>query len=261
MKKTLRTGMILLCMIGCTQPSKPEEKITIPELKKDTFIIEYGQPIRLDKQDVLDTTEQEILDTVKVNLSSVKNEKDKKYPAVGEYKVKISFEIADKKHEREVKVEVKDTEAPQFTKSKKRVEIDQDDTAYDFNKDFKIRDLSDHTISFETDEVKFKIPGEYEARAVAQDRYGNKKTKTFTVVIKNTLRVSSETEAYPSYSIEPYTGSGPASSSYEYDESLGLYKDPDTGIYYDYHPDSGEYYEYDVDSMYQSSESVEEYTE
>jgi hypothetical protein len=31
--------------------------------------------------------------------------------------------------------------------------------------------------------------------------------------------------------------------------------------YYDYHPDSGEYYEYDVDSMYQSSESVEEYTE
>lgn len=155
-------------------------------LKKDVTIIELGSDISLKANDYLDTNDKEVLSKTKVTTNAKKQ--DGLFP-VGKYKVELTYE----KENLEATVEVKDTKAPEFKEFKDKVEVDRDFTG-DLATNFKAEDLSDVKVTIDSKDVDFAKAGTYKAKAIATDKYKNKATKDFEVVVGEKSKAEKEAE-------------------------------------------------------------------
>lgn len=144
---------------------------TYLKLKKDEFVIEYGKTISMNAEDYLSKdVDKEVIKTVKIE-PIIENEKGKEYPAVGIYKVTLTY-----KDEKTIaKVIVKDTTKPVIEGVESIDMIQETDlTTYDFNSLFTITDLSQVETNFDTSKIDVNTVGSYTLKVVATDKYKNK---------------------------------------------------------------------------------------
>lgn len=166
----LKIIIVLLSSIlfGCSQ-----EKMV---LKKEKFVIEYGQPISTTLSDYLDNKD-DFLKDVKIDIDG-QNEKGKTYFSVGQYKVSFTHD----KSTIETTVEIIDTTAPQFKDLKESYQVG-------FNNKFdmsqlKATDLSKVTLSIDDSQVNYAKSGTYTAIVSAKDTSGNETKEDIKIVVE-----------------------------------------------------------------------------
>ena len=175
MKKILGIATLLvlgLSLAACT--SKVELK-----LKKESVDIEYGNQIDSHVATYLDNDEDILKD---VKLSGMpENEKDRDYPATGEYTLTLAYKD-DSDNAKEVKISVKDTTPPKFEDVKDKYEVDYGKKLS--TDDFKATDLSKVTVTLEDKDVNYKKAGTYKAIVIAKDESNNETKKDIEVAVK-----------------------------------------------------------------------------
>ena len=128
----------------------------------------------------------------KIDLSDIKNEKDKEYPEVGNYECKVTYSKWFIPHTSSIQIQVEDTTKPKFSKFSDVVEIPLDsDQNYDFSSYFLAEDLSETSIQYKTEEVDFLNPGDYRMMIIASDTYGNSIEKECIVRVQYEKETSS----------------------------------------------------------------------
>ena len=211
--KHLSKGMMIivlsLSLFGCT--AAPQDKLHF--LNEEPVTVELGSDLDLTLENYLDTSElsEEDLDNITIKLvSAIKNSEGKIDPNAKEVESKelgfgskaILITLNDEQEV--IDVIVKDTTKPEFTKTKDEYEITEGDKLPDIKKDFEAKDLSDVTMSVDTDEVKNDKAGEYKATVTATDTSGNKTEHEVTITVKEKPK---QTLSTPSYSGGSSSGS------------------------------------------------------
>lgn len=201
-KKKIIAGSGALCMlIACGFGVYALTKNDDPklELKKNNYMIEYGEPVTLDFDALVNVKNLDKEDKVylKKNTkieSNVENdievvtkedgsieEKDRGFAKVGDYEVNLKY----KDETKIVKVSVKDTTKPTL-EVPGNIEILQgtDLTTFDFKSLFTATDLSelsDYTIDYSS--IDTNTVAEYTIKVSIQDKYDNKEEKDVKVTI------------------------------------------------------------------------------
>lgn len=176
MKKKTSLGIILCCFVvvglGIGAYVYFQEYLI---LKQSTMVIEYGQTTTLALENFLDfhnlseERQNDILKSTIVN-TTLKNESDKDYPAVGEYV--ISFEYGREK--KEMNVSVKDTVKPTIMKPKHiQVLSEEELDEKQLRSYFKVWDLAGVDVSFDLSQYDTKKIGEQTIQVIAKDQNGN----------------------------------------------------------------------------------------
>ena len=192
---------VILCIHTLTKDNLPDFVLNNSKAIK----LEYGEKYSVDSMKLLNTKgmdkeEKEILKKRVEIKSNFKYEDGKDYPAIGDYKITMTFndEMLIKK------VKVVDTTAPELTVPES-VEIVQgtDLSAYDFKSLMMATDLAqlfDYTI--DTAMINVNVPGEYSAKVSIEDASKNKTEKEFRVVVvahvaDPNVKITSEVQTDP----------------------------------------------------------------
>lgn len=173
----------IIFLVGLILIFHKEEKI---ELKQESFIFEYGDDIINDVSYYLkdaDSTKN-IKDYKLINNLKKNNETGLIEP--DEYTLTIKY----KKQEETLKVIIKDTKAPIFTKYEDKISLIQDSEDVDLTKYFIAEDLSDVILSVEGSFDISKV-GEYNLKMIATDKSGNKTKKDFILEVKEKEKIPS----------------------------------------------------------------------
>lgn len=171
------------------------------ELIKENIKVEYGQTYKPSFKDLVKTKglDKDDVKYLKKNVKitdNLKNEKeditdeagnvlskrDKGYPSVGKYKVTVKYKDATKT----VKVNVKDTTAPELTVPDNTEIVKGTDLAtFDFKSLMSATDLAKlNDIQIDYSGVDANNAGEYTAKASIEDVNKNKTEKEFKVTVK-----------------------------------------------------------------------------
>lgn len=166
----------IIFLVGLILIFNKEEKI---ELKQESFIFEYGDDIinvvsyyLKDADSTKNIKDYKLINNLKKNSETGLIEPD-------EYTLTIKY----KKQEETLKVIIKDTKAPIFTKYEDKISLIQDSEDIDLTKYFIAEDLSDVILSVEGSFDISRV-GEYNLKMVATDKSDNKATKDFIVEVK-----------------------------------------------------------------------------
>lgn len=180
------------------------------------FSFEYGKPISITKEEILIQEDLKRIKDFKIDLSDIKNEKDKEYPEVGNYECKVTYSKWFIPHTSSIQIQVEDTTKPKFSKFSDVVEIPLDsDQNYDFSSYFLAEDLSETSIQYKTEEVDFLNPGDYRMMIIASDTYGNSIEKECIVRVQYEKETSS-----PNKSAENEEGQSVVSSDPYYVQGI-----------------------------------------
>lgn len=177
-------SLLGLTLTGCGSSSKLE-------LKKETFTVEYGEVLSTNAKDYLvKDTDKDVLKKTKVVIKDLKNEKDKDYAKVGEYKATAEYNDESKPFT----IKVADTTAPVFKDLKKEIKVEQNAENVDYVKYFEAEDLSEVKIKVDTKKVDLSKTGEYELKVTATDEYKNKTTKKVKIIVVGADKTDEVTE-------------------------------------------------------------------
>lgn len=205
MKKILYMCCFIIGSMIITGCTKEEMK-----LKQDSYTIEYGKNINDDVKTYLDNTDDFIKET---KLSGIPdNEKEKQYPAIGEYELTLKNDDQESK----VKVTVTDTIAPAFKDIKETYEVDYGKN-FDV-KNIKAEDLSAVECTLDDSSVNYKKAGTYDATVTAKDSSGNEAKQNIKIKVKEeekkeTTSTSNNTSTSSSKSSSSSKKSSSSSSS------------------------------------------------
>lgn len=190
-KKIIAGCSVLAVVLASTLGIYAFTRNTLPEfILKDSKVIkiEYGDKYSVDgmkllKTEGMDKKEKEILKNgIKVK-SDFKYEDSKDYPAIGDYKITMTFndEMLIKK------VKVVDTTAPELNTEYSSVDIVKgtDLTIYDFAglNLFNVTDISSVETVYDSNAIDSNTIGTYMLKVTAKDSSGNEATKEMTVNI------------------------------------------------------------------------------
>lgn len=192
---------------------------SMPSLKQTSYTMEYGKSINLNTKELFNSSFIEPTN-IQLDTSKIKNEADKNYPAVGTYKIMLTYhDLID--HSKTLTIKVKDTTKPKITTSSDSIDVALNDNNHDFSKYFTIEDLSECYISFDTQKVDFTTPGTYVGKIKVTDKYNNSTSKEFNIVIQNeenqndtssnqnnSTTQSQNNPSTPQTTIEPYYVNG-----------------------------------------------------
>lgn len=152
-------------------------------LKEKTKTLEYGKTLSTNINDYIDTeqTNKDIVSDIKMDISKIKIEENKEYPAIGEYEIIFSY----KDKEETLKLKVTDTTKPVFNDFKEEVKFTRDckPSAEEFSKMYTAEDLDSVTITVNDSKVDYSKDGEYVATVKAIDGSKNEVTQDVKVVI------------------------------------------------------------------------------
>ena len=152
-------------------------------LKEKTKTLEYGKTLSTNINDYIDTeqTNKDIVSDIKMDISKIKIEENKEYPAIGEYEIIFSY----KDKEETLKLKVTDTTKPVFNDFKEEVKFTRDckPSAEEFSKMYTAEDLDSVTITVDDSKVDYSKDGEYVATVKAIDGSKNEVTQDVKVVI------------------------------------------------------------------------------
>ena len=171
---------IVLVIYFILQPEKT--LLVVNEKASKGIIVEYGNTIDTDVEKYVNKELLENKDKKEIKVeTNAKNEEGKEYPAVGKYKITITY----KKEKVECNVEVKDTVAPTFNNFQSLEFIQGTD--FDYNKYVKAEDLSKVEITYDTSTINKAVPGDYSLKMLASDLYNTtEKVLAVKVVAKPT---------------------------------------------------------------------------
>lgn len=152
-------------------------------LKEKTKTLEYGKTLSTNINDYIDTeqTNKDIVSDIKIDISKIKIEENKEYPAIGEYEIIFSY----KDKEETLQLKVTDTTKPVFKDFKEEVKFTRDckPSAEEFSKMYTAEDLDSVTITVDDSKVDYSKDGEYVATVKAIDGSKNEVTQDVKVVI------------------------------------------------------------------------------
>lgn len=181
MKIIILLLVLILTMLVCVFIFyKTNEKI---ELVKDKFQFEYGEIISLDGKNVLDTKNTSILNSFKADYSNLEMEKNEKYPKVGSYDIEITYKLKGRNKSEKIKLIIKDTKKPVFTKIPKEIEIKIGTDVKELKSYFEAKDLSSFEIKVDIKNLDTSQSGEYEIEVFAIDKYKNKTVEKVKVTV------------------------------------------------------------------------------
>lgn len=185
-KKVFIVFMILLVIFiisGCillVLYNKEKSKMT---LLNSNVVIEYGDIYKPEFKELIDLSKYHFVKEDDIKLeSNITNEKDKDYPSVGEYEVKLYYKDIILKQI----VEVRDTIAPELSiEEKVEIPFGTNLNTYDFQDIVKISDLSEvKEVEINTDDVDVNLSGEYIAKIMVSDIYSNVTEKEFKIFVQ-----------------------------------------------------------------------------
>lgn len=206
--------LIIAATIGLFVWFSNSEKVKV---LKNTFQFEYGDIVELEGKDVLDTKKESVINSFKTDYSDLEIEKNKKYPKIGSYDLQINYKLNGKEIIENVKIIIKDTIKPTFTKSPEKIEFNKGFNPDDLSSNFTAEDLSSVEIKIDTEKLNSNKSGEYEVTVTATDKYNNKNVKKVKIIVKEEQENSNEGKNEPNQSgnqnVEsqstPYTVSDP----------------------------------------------------
>lgn len=187
---TLSAGAVLIIGIGATAYALSSPKL---ELKTNKVNVEYGTTYTPKLKDIVKDYKDFDKDDL-VIINKIPNEKDKTYPAVGNYTITVKY----KKKSLKQSVIVKDTKAPEFVLPA-NMELIQGTGFNTFDYDSlkslqNIRDFSEVSIEIDTSKIDINTPGQYDLNVTVKDKYNNetKKTGKVTVIAKPVISSNEE---------------------------------------------------------------------
>lgn len=167
--------------------------------KKDTFEVEFGQPISTDASTYLKKdVDKDIVKNTKVTYKADPVE-GQEYDNIGDYKVTLKYETKKK----EVTVSVKDTTKPEFNATAEAGIETIEGVELNFGELITATDISGAEVTFKNaDEIDLNKAGEYVLKAIAKDKAGNTAKKD----IKITVAEKPANMTGSSVTVDPSTG-------------------------------------------------------
>lgn len=157
-------------------------------LNKEKVIVEYGTQYKPELKDIV--KDYKDFDKKSLQLiNKIPNEKDKTYPAVGQYTITVKY----KKKSVKQTVTVKDTKAPEVAVPAD-IEILQgtDLATFDFKSLMNVSDVSETTIDVDTSKVDVNTPAQYDINVTVTDKHGNKTEKAGRVTVTAKPEISDD---------------------------------------------------------------------
>lgn len=168
--------MIVIFLVGFIMYLNKEDKI---ELKQDTYNLEYGDEIVKEVSYYLkDADSTKNIKDYKLEYNINKNNETGLID-IGEYTMIIKY----KKQDVSIKIVIKDTIAPKFTKTENIIELEKDNKDIDLTTYFKAEDLDDVKLTIEGEYDLSKV-GEYNLKLLASDSSNNQASKDFILKVK-----------------------------------------------------------------------------
>lgn len=178
--------VILISLSGCGLLMN-----TPIELTHDIFTFEYGEQIQLSVHEVLDTEDEDILNSAKISYE-IDKEDDNSHLAVGEYTAYVIFVNGKEERQLDFTIEVVDTTPPsvQLKEDLETISITVGTSEFDIESFIVIDELSEYSIDFDDSSLDLDTEGNYELSVVVTDTHDNVTVFDFTVVVE-ARRVSS----------------------------------------------------------------------
>lgn len=171
LKSKFKVGLLIIILLGitgCGLSDKPEF-----ELKADSIDLEYGEELD-DFKTYIKTSD---IDEDNLEYSCDTISESSFFPEVGKHIVTYDYKGITRKLE----INVKDTTPPNITKLSDVNIIENSQFKYE---DYiKVDELSKYDIDVDDHEVKYSVPGTYNANIKITDEYGNSSNITIPVVI------------------------------------------------------------------------------
>ena len=157
-------------------------------LKKDKVTVEYGTQYKPELKDIV--KDYKDFDKKSLQLiNKIPNEKDKIYPAVGQYTITVKYK---KKTVKQV-VAVRDTKAPEVGVPADIEVLQGTDLAtFDFKSLMSVSDASETTIDVDTSKVDVNTPSQYDINVTVTDKHGNKTVKAGKVTVTAKPEISDD---------------------------------------------------------------------
>lgn len=171
-------GVLALILAGLIYYYRPDIA-----LRSSTIVLELGKQFDISPKDILSTEDQDILSSVKIDKSSIKSRPGANYPGVGQYRIGVTYIQKRKKQLKQIKLEVKDTTAPELIIGDGIVSLVASADKPDYSQLFTAKDLSEVKITVDDKSVDYSKAGEYKIEVVATDKYHNQTTKTATIQV------------------------------------------------------------------------------
>lgn len=184
MKKKLVLIIVLCLMLVIASSTMVLMLLKAVSLKADEIVYEYGQPLHIEYTSLLDTEDQQILDSLSVDESQIEYEENQTYPKVGKYSIPLHYQSFFKKMTTNLKLIVKDTTSPQFDKSTNEINLFVNDQL-DIEASFSCSDLSGCKLLYDTSQVKLNQEGSYPMQIKAVDPYENESIMDFVIHVKS----------------------------------------------------------------------------
>ena len=103
-------------------------------LTSTDIVIEYGNQFNPKSEDILKTNDQDVLRSAKVHQPSLRYAKDKNYPEVGNYRLKVNYIQKGKSQSKEFGLSVVDTKAPELVISEEGLSLVESSEEPDYTK-------------------------------------------------------------------------------------------------------------------------------
>lgn len=157
-------------------------------LNKGKVTLEYGTQYKPELKDIVKDYKDFDKKSLKL-INKIPNEKDKTYPAVGQYTITIKYK---KKSVKQV-VSVRDTKAPEVTVPADIEVLQGTDLAtFDFKSLMSVSDASETTIDVDTSKVDVNTPSQYDINVTVTDKHGNKTVKAGRVTVTAKPEISDD---------------------------------------------------------------------
>lgn len=178
-------AVVAVTAVGGTAYAMSGQKI---ELKKDKVTVEYGTQYKPELKDIVKDYKDFDKNSLKL-INKIPNEKDKTYPAVGQYTITVKY----KKKFLKQSVIVKDTKAPEVAVPAD-IEVLQgtDLPTFDFKSLMNVSDASETTIDVDTSKVDVNTPAQYDINVTVTDKHGNKTVKAGKVTVTAKPEISDD---------------------------------------------------------------------
>ena len=157
-------------------------------LNKEKVTLEYGTQYKPELKDIVKDYKDFDKKSLKL-INKIPNEKDKTYPAVGQYTITIKYK---KKSVKQV-VSVRDTKAPEVTVPADIEVLQGTDLAtFDFKSLMSVSDASETTIDVDTSKVDVNTPSQYDINVTVTDKHGNKTVKAGRMTVTAKPEISDD---------------------------------------------------------------------
>lgn len=157
-------------------------------LNKEKVTVEYGTQYKPELKDIVKDYKDFDKKSLKL-INKIPNEKDKTYPAVGQYTITVKYK---KKSVKQV-VSVRDTKAPEVTVPADIEVLQGTDLAtFDFKSLMNVSDASETTIDVDISKVDVNTPAQYDINVTVTDKHGNKTVKAGRVTITAKPEISDD---------------------------------------------------------------------